>query len=237
MSRAAPIVLRLSMIFALMDGTSIIDEVHLKAAFAIWRYAEQSVKSIFGNNDEGDATEKKVHATIIERPGISRKELCDAFHRNVKMTKIDEALRRLEVKQKVFAKRDEATGGRPAERWYPMTKTERRNDATTETTEGASSSRSPTSVVSFVPSSSPENAKNTAYMPSVVSVVSVVASDAETKTPTTKTTTSVVPSSEATAMATEDKKTKDCQPMATNPKDEVIDKETFYAELHAIRPE
>ena len=42
--RAAPQVLRLSMIYALMDRSHVIDLPHLKAALALWEYSEQSVK-------------------------------------------------------------------------------------------------------------------------------------------------------------------------------------------------
>lgn len=45
--RAAPQVLRLSMIYALMDRSETIDLPHLKAALALWDYSEQSVKMIF----------------------------------------------------------------------------------------------------------------------------------------------------------------------------------------------
>ena len=45
--RAAPQVLRLSMIYALMDRSETIDLPHLKAALALWEYSERSVKMIF----------------------------------------------------------------------------------------------------------------------------------------------------------------------------------------------
>src|SRR5262249_1603379 len=45
--RAAPQVLRLSMIYALMDQSNDITLSHLEAALALWDYAEQSVKMIF----------------------------------------------------------------------------------------------------------------------------------------------------------------------------------------------
>ena len=45
--RAAPQVLRLSMIYALMDRSDTIDLPHLRAALALWEYSEESVKMIF----------------------------------------------------------------------------------------------------------------------------------------------------------------------------------------------
>jgi hypothetical protein len=52
--RAAPHVLRLSMIYALMDRLAIITKPHLEAALALWGYSEQSVKMIF-EDMTGDA--------------------------------------------------------------------------------------------------------------------------------------------------------------------------------------
>ncbi len=47
-SRAEAQVLRLSMIYALMDRSSVIKPPHLKAALAFWKYSEASVNMIFG---------------------------------------------------------------------------------------------------------------------------------------------------------------------------------------------
>src|SRR5262249_17823093 len=52
--RAAAQVLRLSMIYALMDQSNLIKPPHLKAALALWDYSEQSVKMIF-EDMTGDA--------------------------------------------------------------------------------------------------------------------------------------------------------------------------------------
>src|SRR5690606_35406405 len=48
-SRADPQVLRLSMIYALLDGSNEIDACHLRAALAIWDYCDASAKTIFVN--------------------------------------------------------------------------------------------------------------------------------------------------------------------------------------------
>jgi len=151
LTRAAAITLRLSMIYALLDESNVIEDVHLHAAYAVWRYAQQSVLSIFGNGDD-DAFESKVCAKVVEQPGVSRKELYDAFGRNTPMKLIDAALHRLEAKRKVYAKKDATTCGRPAERWYPATKTTTTTHATPER-RNAESTTTPTSGVSGVPAS------------------------------------------------------------------------------------
>jgi hypothetical protein len=45
--RAAPHTIRLAVIYALLDGSPCIDVEHLKAAVAVWDYAEQSARYVF----------------------------------------------------------------------------------------------------------------------------------------------------------------------------------------------
>ena len=117
LSRAAAITLRLSMLYALLDETDIIEEVHLRAAYAVWRFAESSVHSIFGH-DEDHGFEDKVYMAVCGQPGMGRKAIYDHFKRNIPMPKIGDALLRLQAKGKLSASKDTATGGRPAERWH-----------------------------------------------------------------------------------------------------------------------
>lgn len=48
-ARWAPHATRLSVIYALLDGSAVIDEVHVRASLAAWRYVEQSVRHVFGD--------------------------------------------------------------------------------------------------------------------------------------------------------------------------------------------
>jgi hypothetical protein len=105
-------------ITALLDESNEIAVLHLKAAYAVWRYVEQSVVSVFGDGDD-DAFERKVYAAVVSQPGVSRKELYDAFGRNVEMRRIADALERLKAKGKVYDVKDTSAKGRPAQRWYP----------------------------------------------------------------------------------------------------------------------
>jgi hypothetical protein len=49
LGRAEAHVLRLSMLYALLDCSASIQATHLMAALALWDYGEQSVKHIFGD--------------------------------------------------------------------------------------------------------------------------------------------------------------------------------------------
>jgi hypothetical protein len=49
-SRAEAHVRRLAALYALLDGQSVIDVVHMKAALALWQYCEDSARYIFGDS-------------------------------------------------------------------------------------------------------------------------------------------------------------------------------------------
>src|SRR5262249_12294343 len=49
-ARAEPQVIRLALVYALLDCTHQIDVVHLEAAMAVWAYCEESATRIFGDS-------------------------------------------------------------------------------------------------------------------------------------------------------------------------------------------
>jgi hypothetical protein len=117
-SRAAPITLRLSMIYALADGVDVIEVKHLQAAHAVWRYCEASARLIFGE-EQADALTSEVHRLICARPGLTKTDLINALNRNVPAKDIAGALVTLYGKGKITCTVDKSGPGRPAERWYP----------------------------------------------------------------------------------------------------------------------
>ena len=94
LARGAAHCLRLSMLYALLDGSSTIRKVHLQAALAVWDYVIQSVTFIFG-----DATGDKVTDTILravrQEPGITRTGISNALNRHVTAVEITDCLARL----------------------------------------------------------------------------------------------------------------------------------------------
>jgi hypothetical protein len=91
MGRAAPHVLRLSMIYALLEKMSRVHDVHLKAALEIWRRCEDSARYIFGIS-LGDATADPILAALDLRD-MSRTDIHNLFGRNKDSNDIDRALR------------------------------------------------------------------------------------------------------------------------------------------------
>jgi hypothetical protein len=129
-SRGEAHVLRLSMLFALLDSTDIIRVEHLQAAIAVWRYADASVRFIFGDA-VGDVLADELLKALRARQsvGMTRTEIRDLFTRNRRHAEINRALGLLEERGLARKEPGESDGpGRPPERWFAA------NSATTETT-------------------------------------------------------------------------------------------------------
>ena len=66
-SRSAPHILRLALIYCLLDCRDTINREHLEAALAVWRYVEQTAAFIFGDS-LGDPDADKLLAAIKAAP-------------------------------------------------------------------------------------------------------------------------------------------------------------------------
>jgi len=117
--RAEAQVVRLAALYAVMDKSSLIEYEHLLAALALWSYAEESARYIFG-----DATGDPMADQIAEalraagQEGLTRTETRDLFKRHKSADRIDRALTLL-LKTGRARRTSEDTGGRPTERWFP----------------------------------------------------------------------------------------------------------------------
>ena len=120
-ARAEAQVLRLSCLYALLDKTDTVDVPHLDAAYALWRYCEDSARHIFGEM-LGDplADELRRMLRLAGPEGLTRTDINNALGRHVKSPLIGQALARLQ--RDGFARVDtQKTSGRPVETWYAMT--------------------------------------------------------------------------------------------------------------------
>lgn len=115
-SRAEAQTVRLAALYAILERSPAIEQAHLEAALALWRYAEESALHIFGNAT-GDGVADKIAAALEEEPdGLTRTDLFHLFKRHKGRDRIDQALTLLERLGRVRCERAQ-TGGRPAERW------------------------------------------------------------------------------------------------------------------------
>ena len=123
-SRAEAQVLRLSMIYSLLDGTGTITQEHLQAALALWRYCQASARLIFGDAS-GDSLLDRVLNAIRQRPGISRWELHSTICKHKSAGVLVEVLTQLRDSGKIRSEIS-TTGGRSAETWFPAGEREKR---------------------------------------------------------------------------------------------------------------
>jgi Protein of unknown function (DUF3987) len=115
-ARAIPQVIRLTMIYAALDQSSVFKVEHLKAALEVWRYCEDSARYIFGDV-VGDKLANQIIDLLTTSPrGMTQTEISDAFKRNKSSAQIQAALRLLEEAGKVD-KQVQGTSGRPLTTW------------------------------------------------------------------------------------------------------------------------
>jgi hypothetical protein len=124
--RASPYVLRLSLIFALLDESNLVEKRHLEAALAVWQYAEDSARYVFGGKLDNQAAEK-ILAAIRENAenGMTRTEIRDLFDRHISVEKLKAALELL-LESGLAKPVKKETKGRTKEIWFACDKSDKR---------------------------------------------------------------------------------------------------------------
>jgi uncharacterized protein DUF3987 len=120
-SRAEAQIIRLAPIYALLDRSALIERVHLEAALALWQYAEDSARYIFGEALGHPVADRILQALRNEPNGLTRSQISDLFGRHASASEIDSALRFL-VEHGLATSTSEGSGGRPIERWRAVAK-------------------------------------------------------------------------------------------------------------------
>jgi hypothetical protein len=115
LNRAAPQVIRLALIYMLLDSKSAVDEDHLRAALALWEYSERSALFYFGGATQLPIADKILNALRQQPNGLTRTEMTALFS-NHGTGKISEALALL-LQQQLAQFAEEKTAGRSVERW------------------------------------------------------------------------------------------------------------------------
>ncbi|MEQ1680806.1 MAG: bifunctional DNA primase/polymerase [Nitrospira sp.] len=122
-SRADPLVIRLSCLYALLDQSTHIRVEHLKAGAEVWRYGLDSCRYIF-RSTLGDQVADRILATLRQHPeGMTRTAINGLFGNNKAGRDIERGLDLL-ISAGLARQEEEITGGRPATRWYANSTTE-----------------------------------------------------------------------------------------------------------------
>jgi hypothetical protein len=117
-ARAEAQVVRLAVAYTLIDGRGDIGTDHLRAALAVWEYADASVAYIWGDA-LGDPVADEILRALHQAgaAGRTRTELRDLFGRHRNAEEIGRALAALAASGKATRIMRADTGGRPAELW------------------------------------------------------------------------------------------------------------------------
>jgi hypothetical protein len=119
-SRAEAQTLRLSVAYALLAGSRTVDEAHLEAAYAVWRYCEASARHIFGDALGDDVADRLLEGIrSAGRDGLDVSAQRDLFSRHVDTARLRLARAEL-VRRGLADERTEQTGGRPRLVLYPV---------------------------------------------------------------------------------------------------------------------
>lgn len=112
-ARAEAQALRLSVLYALIDGTGRIGVEHVEAGHALWRYCEASAAYVFGDSIGDEVADRLLAALRSAGPeGLDGTQQRDVFARHVSAKRIAAARELLEARR-LAATRTEQTGGRP----------------------------------------------------------------------------------------------------------------------------
>ena len=118
-SRAEAQMLRLPMIYALLDGSPLIGVDHLKAALAVWSYCEASASCVFGDAT-GDPVADRIMRLLQDHPeGATRNDIARHFSGHKAKDDIERALTVLRDAGLARCE-SEATDGRHAQLWFAL---------------------------------------------------------------------------------------------------------------------
>jgi hypothetical protein len=118
-ARAEAHVVRLALLYTLLDGQKTIAPEHLNAAAALWSYTQRSAAWALGQAT-GDPLAEQIHAALTRSPdGLTRTQIRDLCQRNLPAERVEHALHELAAAGRAQQQRTH-TAGRPAETWTAL---------------------------------------------------------------------------------------------------------------------
>jgi hypothetical protein len=120
LARAEPHVLRLAMLYTVLDNSTLITDKHIEAAVAFWDYCADSARWTF-NHTTGNGLADDILWGLRHSPeGLTKTEISERIGaRNYDSTQLSRALAALRQAKLADFKIENPPGkGRPAERWF-----------------------------------------------------------------------------------------------------------------------
>lgn len=115
-ARAEAQVVRLSLIYALLDKSAMIRIEHLEAALAVWEYTEASVRCIFGQTTGNSDADRILEGLRNNSQGLTQTGISKIFNNNLSTARIGQALEFLKGYALVVEEKTSGMG-RPGTIW------------------------------------------------------------------------------------------------------------------------
>ncbi|MET1011991.1 MAG: hypothetical protein ABWY83_06395 [Actinomycetota bacterium] len=113
LARGSAQTLRLAVVYALLDGSSLITAEHIESALAFWFRCSRGIQDIFGDATGNPIADRIAAAIDVSEDGLSREEVSAVLGRNRSKPQIDAAIDVL-VASGRYVQEQRSTGGRPA---------------------------------------------------------------------------------------------------------------------------
>ena len=113
-ARAEAYVIRLALLYALLDVAYMIEPVHLRAALVVWQYCDASAAYIFGGHETDPVADKIMQA--LQASPLTTTHLNNQFNGHLPGNQLGETLGEMEARG-VIQRQEEKTGGRSRTTW------------------------------------------------------------------------------------------------------------------------
>lgn len=120
LGRAEAHVLRLSLLYAVLDRSRTVKADHLLAALAVWQFCEDSVTHLFGSSTGNPTADEIMGLLRTTTNGATRSTIRELLGTKVPAERIASALALL-AELGLVRRETRETGGRPAETWFANT--------------------------------------------------------------------------------------------------------------------
>jgi len=127
LARGEAQVMRLAGLYCLLDGRRELDLVHLKAALALWDYAETSTRQIFGDSLGDPVADQILRALIASKDGLSNSQISELLGRNATAARLNQAKAVL-MTAGLISSEEIGTEGRKRTIWHAKQKTKQTKD-------------------------------------------------------------------------------------------------------------
>jgi hypothetical protein len=117
-ARAEAQALRLAMVYALAGESQRIQKAHVESALAVWTYAEESARHIFGDAIGDPDADRVLNALRLEPEGLSRTDIRDLFGRNKSANDLDRIAQVLVSVGRLQVTREATEGSKKPVEWW-----------------------------------------------------------------------------------------------------------------------